>query len=280
MDVLLVAPVFDEVTVYSHEWGLEAAGIFPDPPVKLEGGIVTRQEVMDAWKGKDLLAFYNHGNETALYGCSSEKVVDLDNVDEAPPVIYTMACLSAQKLGVEAWKQGRVYWGYNKPFSFTTNALDSFKELANNGLRLVIQDGKTWGEALTETKDLGEQLRKELMDQGRFIAASCMQNDTDCLRCYDGEAPEESGCGFRQAALDVMGTKAWWITRTQAVTTLIAFAIAVLALFFHYSTPSAWGMIGLGVGLWAVLLCYMRSLSDFLDLAEKTAKLRRYLGRG
>lgn len=279
MDALIVAPVFDDITVYSHEWAQAAVELFPNPPQQIGGEVVTRDEVMNAWTGKDMLAFYNHGSEEVLWGSPENRVVDLDNVAESPPVIYTMACLSAQKLGVEAWKHGRVFWGYSQPFSFSTTALDEFKEFANNGLKLVLQEGKSWGDALVETRTLGESLRKELMSTGRFIAAACIQSDTSCLRCYDGEAPQESGCTYRQTALDILGPRAWWITRTQAVITLCTLIIAVLALLFNYDLVFPWGetVSMKTLGLLYLLVAYLVSIMDFMDLADKTTRLRKYL---
>jgi hypothetical protein len=78
----------------------------------------------------DAIVFFNHGGEDCL--CAQDGatcVLDSKNVDKvAGKIIYTMACLSAAKLGAEAWKRGCVYIGYVETFTFTVAYKDGCPE--------------------------------------------------------------------------------------------------------------------------------------------------------
>lgn len=205
---LLIAPVFDDVTKYSVKWANNIKSLLKNLTV-LDGRPITRAEVESALIGKSLLAFYDHGNEYGLYGSVDEQVIDEDNIDKLPLMVYTMACLSAKDCGVKIWRSGRTFWGYHDVFSFTTDALPEFEQMANSGIILVSQ-GKTWSEAYDSTIQLGNQLSKSLADKGDYVSSVVMDSDVKALRLYDStHSPTESTCPFRTVALKLFGGKGW-----------------------------------------------------------------------
>jgi len=213
MKALLVAPVFDEVTPYSYDWSREVKAILESKGYEvkdLSGTEISRKDVEKHLDDVDLFCFYDHGSENALWGSRKEPVIDLSNVKLlSGKEVFTMACLSAKRLGVEAWKsKSKVYWGYCEPFIFTTDSLEEFKKFANCGINFRLE-GKSWKECLSLAKELGNKLAEELSKAGKFIAASCMRNDVNALRCYNGEAPATK-CFFRKIALKIFGSLAGW----------------------------------------------------------------------
>ena len=159
MTILLIAPRVDEATIYSNKWASEVKDVIVSenyPLTYLGDGEVKREDVENTIKvqNPDLIVFYNHGNEDCWYGSLEEKIIDLDNVDLLKgKEVYTMSCLSAKKLGVEAWKRGcSVYIGYKDVFSFNTDEEDLFKEAANSGIIKKIKDKVSWKEAFEYMK--------------------------------------------------------------------------------------------------------------------------------
>jgi len=209
---LLVAPVFDNVTTYCIVWADNIKSLLTNLTV-IEGRKVTRAEVEDALVDKKLFIFYDHGNETGLFGSNTEQVANSNNIDKLPLSVYTMACLSAKIYGVDVWRSGRVFWGYYDVFSFTTDSLPEFEQFANSGITLISQ-GKSWSEAYDSTISLGNDLAKGLSDSGKYIASVAMSNNTSALRLYDStHAPKETQCTFRRIALALFGAKGWNLRR-------------------------------------------------------------------
>ncbi|RLE67013.1 MAG: hypothetical protein DRJ38_00135 [Thermoprotei archaeon] len=216
MRIQVVAPEFDVVTSYSVRWAEEAIEKLREKYVvrAMTGRPYTRQEVERVFeRAFEMFVFYDHGNEDALYGDENEKVIDLDNVELLrDKIVYTMACLSAKKLGVEAWRRGcRVYWGYYEPFCFTLAEEHYFKRFANYGL-MLLADGVPPAEAKRRTLQLGQQLIEELQKRGRYIAAAVLKQDMEALRCYNGEIPP-STCPFRRLALLLFGRHGWHLRK-------------------------------------------------------------------
>jgi hypothetical protein len=194
---LVVAPRFDDETVYSYEWSREIVDWLKTAMydvVDIGGRTVRRGEVEDALKQNiELYVNYNHGSEECHWGSSTEKVVDLNNDSLlGGKEVYCMNCLSASKLGRDAVKnKGCVaYYGYTDVFAFSTDALDDFKTFANAGLKYRLC-GYSWQQVVLMVKRLADILVEKLYKDGKFIAASAMQHDADVLVCWEsGNVPE------------------------------------------------------------------------------------------
>lgn len=196
-EVILIGPMFDEATVFSFGWSKEVKEAHEAQGYKvheLSGRPVTRVEhdnlLID---NPDIpYIFYDHGSEDCLWGSKTEKVIDLSNVHLlVNRDVYTLACLSALKLGVEAMKIGaKSFWGYTESFAFSTEALDEFKEFANSGTKYRLED-KALPECLKLAKELATKLSEKLIEAGKYIAAILMNGNRDALVCYNGEAPPE-----------------------------------------------------------------------------------------
>lgn len=188
---VVVAPKFDLATEHSYSWSREVVDVLRSygyEVVDIGGRPVSRSEVTDALLRNTgaLYVHYDHGSEWAHWGSQVEPVVDLWNVDLlSGREVYCMNCESARLLGVEAIKRGCLaYWGYRDVFVFTSDAVADFKEFANAGIKRRLS-GLSWKEALNEVKKLGVSLSEKLFSEGKFVAASAIQHDTDVLVCYE-----------------------------------------------------------------------------------------------
>jgi hypothetical protein len=279
MKALLVAPVFDDVTAYSYAWSREARRLLESRGFAVQdigGREVARREVEDALKDADILCFFDHGSVDALYGSRSEAVVDLGNAGTlSGREVYTMACFSARRLGLEAWKLGaRAYWGYEKAFAFTTDALDAFGEFSVCGLRARLE-GRSWSEALQAARKLGRSLAERLAGEGKLMASSCMSYDAEALRCYDGEEPSTK-CPLRRLALRLLGRRGWYVSRLRGMGVL-AFGIGY-GMALHDYAHALWQVGGYGellspqggyIGFALMLLSFVAGFLDFMRAARR-----------
>jgi hypothetical protein len=235
---ILIAPKFDDATTYSYDWsreikvGLEQKGY---TVIDISGRRVSRAEVEKALKENPGVIYihYDHGSEDAHWGSETEAVVDLDNVSLlGQREVYCMNCLSAKKLGVEAYKNGAVaYWGYVEVFTFTTEALDEFRDFANSGLKFRLE-GKSWEECLQLAKELAKELCQKLIEAGKYISSVILQQDADALRCYTQNNPPTSDCTFRKTAIKLLGPELGWkISRKHALS--IMFLGAGIGVYLH-----------------------------------------------
>ncbi|MEM1540701.1 MAG: hypothetical protein QXJ07_04890 [Candidatus Bathyarchaeia archaeon] len=211
---VLVAPSFDDASRYSYEWSREIRQKLEEKGfnvIDISGREVSRKEVEEALKQNPnaLFVFYNHGSRDCLWGSRTEKVVNLGNVKLlSNREVYTLACLSAEKLGVEAYKNNCLaYWGYIREFAFSTEAIEYFKMFANYGLILRLE-GKSWDECLKLAKELAKKLASKLAEEGKYFSAVLMSEDAEALVCYNAEMPKTK-CPFRKVAVKLLGKKGW-----------------------------------------------------------------------
>lgn len=198
---IIIRPIWDDITEYSCRWAEEIVNLARDRAAlvaDLGERPVSRAELEKILNEhpEACVGFWDHGNEDCLWGGEGEKVLDLNNCDLlSDREVFTLACLSAAKLGVEVWKRGGKYWGYIEEFSFTTDSLPEFQEAANCGFYFRHVEGDTAGNALAKAKAKFSELALQLAGNGKPLAAVCMRNDGDILRYYNGEAPSGGkGC--------------------------------------------------------------------------------------
>ena len=198
---VIVRPIWDDITIYSCKWAEEIANILKERGAlvaDLAERPVSREELERILREhpEACVGFWDHGSENCLWGGEGEKVLDLNNCELlANKEVFTLACLSAAKLGVEVWRKGGKYWGYIKEFSFTTDSLPEFQEASNCGFYFRHVEGDTAENALARAKAKFSELALQLANSGKVLAAVCMRNDGDILRYYNGEAPGEGkGC--------------------------------------------------------------------------------------
>jgi len=223
--LICCAPVFDEVTEITYDESRDAVKYALENRVEVIDLVkedAVREKVEEALrKYPDALFFHaDHGSEDAVYGNDERPVVDLKNVNLlSGRECYNNNCSSAKKLGVEAWKLGAVYWGYDDVFYFTTDSLEEFKEAVNYGIKRRV-DGFSWGECLQKTKEKMTELADKLVKAGKALAASCMRYDRDHLVCYDAHPPQPS-CVLRKLAVKLLGVAGWKMTRRCALALLL-----------------------------------------------------------
>jgi len=201
MKAVLCRPRFDDPTQNTFAFAEEIllwcqqAGI--DIVELAEGEAIRTNVVRELSKGADLFIHYDHGDENALIGQDEKAVIDLNNCALlAEKEVYTLACLSAKKLGPEVWRKGGTYWGYVEVVSFTTDALAEFQEAFNCGFRYRFIEGDTRQSALTRAKETFTRLAYELVFAGKTFAAIFMRENGDNLVYLNAHEPEEEkeGC--------------------------------------------------------------------------------------
>ena len=276
---ILIAPNFDEPTSYTFNWSRELVSLLQEKGynvIDIGNKEVSRSEVeyyLNLFPNV-LCIHYNHGNEDCWYGSFTEKIVDLDNAQLlSHREVYCLNCLSAKKLGVEAYKLGAIaYWGYVETFTFTTDAIEEFKEFANSGIKFRLE-GHSWEESLQMSKNLAKQLSEKLIKEGKFIASIVLEQDANALRCYtEKNPPQETKCLLRKIALKLFGFKFGWKISRKIAISLLLFGIG-LGLFIH-DRILEWGVLGsrihgLDIGFILTCVAYIILTFDFVKWLKK-----------
>jgi len=258
--LLGIAPRFDEATSVSYKWFRHLVSELQDQKwVTLEEEDAVRSRVVEAFNQHhpEIIVFYDHGVEDGLVEQGGKGyVIDLKNVDKfAGRVIYTMACLSAKKLGKQHWRNGGVYWGYTEVFGFTLQEEELFRECANAGLIYRINEGKSWDECVEYAKRKFD----EAIDKAELVWTKIwLQHDRDSLVCYTPSSEPEPDCRVRRMALRLFGRSGWQI-RWAHIFFLIGYGVA-LHDFAHQTwelkgTPlsTEGGYVGFGIMFFSLL---------------------------
>jgi hypothetical protein len=280
MKVLGVAPCFDEASEYSFKWYERLRNAIKD---KVELRELLRDVAFrSAFEGNveafqpDAIVFYNHGSDDCL--CAQDGgtcVLDSDNVDKvAGKIIYTMACLSAKKLGAEAWKRGCIYVGYIEAFTFTTNAEQLFCQAANSGFTAYAEGETDWAKIKALMVEAFNKALEQAADPWTKI---WLQWDRDILRIYaPGADTPETKCVFRKAAITILGPKlGWMISRKHAISLLLLGAGAGVYLHDRIAEWTVLGqgqrLHGLDVGFALAVTAYVILTFDFVKWLRKKA---------
>lgn len=213
MTWILVRPRFDQATEHSYRWAEQLKEWLGGDCIDLGDNDAVRLKVEQALVTNPgaSLAFYDHGNEISLIGQDRQPVISLPNAHLlAKREVYTLACLSAKDLGIEVWRKGGKFWGYDKEFTFTTDALEEFGEAANCGFKFRHLDKLQPKQALDAAKGRMTSLMQLLADTNRPFSAIWMRHNRDCTKYYDGEEPQ-SECVFRSILLKLLGKRGWKI---------------------------------------------------------------------
>lgn len=207
--MLLAANKWDDATEYSYRWAMELDKALSFTTV-LEPDEVTREKAQKEIPKHDLIVFYDHGSETALVSQNNgPPFLDTANVDlVADKEVYTMCCLAAKSLGVEAWKRGAVWWGYTEVYGFVLDDEDIFCEQANYGLIVKLNEDLTWEQAYAKSQERDV----ELIEQSEDVwTRMWLQRNMDSKVVYTEDSPPpDSTCRFRRLALKLFGRKLGW----------------------------------------------------------------------
>jgi len=200
LKAILVRPKFDSATEHTFAFAediLKQCGEAGIDVVELAEGEAVKDRVEEELKkGTDLFIFYDHGSEDALIGQDEKPVIDLNNCHWlAGKEVYTLACLSAKKLGAEIWRQKGKYWGYTEVVGFTTDALNEFKEAFNCGFCYLFLESEEHGDALDRAKETFDRLSMGLVSKGKIMAAIFMRQNKEKLVSYNAQGPEAGNGG-------------------------------------------------------------------------------------
>ena len=222
--LLEAAPCFEEITEYSLRWSQRLYEELDEKHVSCLREEAVRKIFEDYVREYDpeLVTFYDHGTEGALIGNDEKPLLDSGNVGLLKGrEMYTMACLSARKLGADAYRKGcRAYWGYTQSFTFTTPDEEIFSRLANMGLILKRKEGLSWEECVSRVKDAYKEKIEELRDGGNPWTIIALVTDRDCLVCWTDVNQPPSECAFRNMGVMLLGTAGQKLSRPCALATV------------------------------------------------------------
>jgi hypothetical protein len=278
MRILAVGPVFDDITRFSRLWldRLEGSLKGYADITDLGAENATRENFEDQVRKLDpnIVVYYDHGSQEGLYAQGGRGyVLDQDNlVLVKGKVIYTLACLSASKLGAVANQvYGCVYVGYVKEFAFTLEEEGLFSRAANTGLIAYVYAEADW----KRVKELMIQaFNQAIMEAEDPWSKVWLSWDRDNLRVYaTGVDTPSSSCVFRRLVLRILGPKGWLISRALFIG-LIAYGLGIgLTLHDLYTEILEGpgdplrihgGYVGLGLSLLGVLMI----LKEYIRLLE------------
>jgi len=211
--ILGVAPCFDQASSYSFDAFMDVIGYCDHTLLEDEAVREQVEYYIKVFQPK-LFVFYDHGEKDRLIGNDKRPVIDLNNAHLLKNTdVYTLACLSAKKLGRVVWSYGRKYWGYDKVVGFTVNSdWHLFKRCFNAGLH-AIMEGKSWEEAYEIAYNEYSQAIMEAEDD---VSAMWLLHDRDCLRVYTpNNPPPEPKCPLRRFAIKLFGKLGWRIRKTE-----------------------------------------------------------------
>ncbi len=271
---ILVAPKFDEPTSYSYLWSrrlkeeIEKKGW---EVIDLSGRRISREEVEKALSENSDVPYihYDHGSEEAHWGSETEAVVDTENVSLlSERITYCMNCLSAKRLGVEAWKRGCVYVGYVESFTFTVEDERLFCESANSGF-IAYVNGETDWKRIKQV--MVEAFNKAIDEAEDPFTKMWLRYDRDALRVYNAEAPE-SKCALRNLIIKILGPKLGWkISRKHALSIILLGAGT--GVYVH-DRIAEWAKLGyrlhgLDVGFTLVFISWLLISFEFVKWLSK-----------
>lgn len=215
-EILLIAPKFDDATQYSFTWARRLLEKVEDKlaVIFLPEDFATRTYALANLDNKEAVVFYDHGSEDCLYAQGGKECVFTSS--DAPlfknKLLYTMACLSAKKLGATVYAHGGAFVGYYEPFSFTTQDEQLFCRAANSGF-------EAWADGERDFKKIKEKMVEEFNNAidstSDAWAKVWLRYDRDALRVYaPGVDVPSSTCPFRSVLIRIFGpTTAWKIQK-------------------------------------------------------------------
>jgi hypothetical protein len=213
-DCVFVLPEFDDASMYSHLWGVRLIEQIKDDVnvILLEREGATRENFEKALQEhpEATICFEDHGSEDCL--CAQDGmtcVLDTSNVEKvAGKIVFTMACLSAAKLGAVAYaRYGCVYVGYIKEFTFTVEDEELFCEAANSGFIAFVEGEADWAKIKAI---MVEAFNKAIEKTDNPWSRTWLTWDRDILRVYAPNADQpETACPFRALALKIFKGKGW-----------------------------------------------------------------------
>jgi len=214
-DALVLRPILDgdEVSQVSYRWAQDAVDQAHNAGFHIEdlgGRELSKTEVHQAIDrvNPGLLVHYDHGQEDGWIGNRTELIISLPDAWRlSGRLVYTMNCLSAKQLGVEAWrKNAKVYLGYDQEFAFTLYDELFFREAVSYGLFLYASGLRNWAEIKTRMYAKFNELIARAADPWTQM---WLRHDRDALKVYNGESPQTT-CTFRKLALKLFGERLGW----------------------------------------------------------------------
>ena len=253
MLVVNTAPLMDEATKYSYKWNQKLWQVLSDiSRIDLLDDRATRSEWEKAINehSPDLVVHYGHGSEWMLVGDDSKAIMDEYNAKKASgKTVYTMCCSAASKLGADAYRKGCVaWWGYVRPFSFTTDDEMVFCELANLGLVVKTVTGISWPKAVERVKEAYDSKIEELRASGGDPwTVVALVGDKNALVVWTDETPPTSDCMFRNLGVRMFGKAGHHLSKSAV------FYMTMLAVFYGVSLHDYVHQVWQLKGTWASL---------------------------
>lgn len=297
MRLTFCRPEFDAATYYSHEWcghKIEEAEEKDHSVRDLPRSDANRSDFEENMRNFNPHAFifYDHGDEDCLVaqggmGC----VVNSGNAYYLKGrLVYTMACLSAKRLGETVHEEGGLtYWGHDDVVGFVTTALQAFEESLSIGLSQLLED-RTVKQALEKTGETYEEWITHYTEgdgkdeEDAPIIAAYLEHDYEHTRVI-GELnitlsqipeppipePTPIPCPFRRAAVKIFGSAGYKIPRKYGIS-LLLFAGGLIG--YTHDRISEWATLGyrlhsMDAGVAALAVAFITVSFDFIKWLQR-----------
>jgi len=279
--VLAVVPRFDEVTQYTSIWYERLKRVIKDKVElsELSEESATREAFEDVLEEvePEAIVFEDHGSESCLYAQGGRDcVLDLKNVGKvAGKVIYTVACLSARRLGAKAYAYGCVYVGYAEVFAFTVKDEQYFCEAANSGFIAYVEGERDWRKIKAIMIEAFDRAIAAVEDPWCRI---WLRWDRDALRVYaPGVDQPEARCLLRRIAVRLLGPRIGWrISRIHAfgwISFLVGYGVTLHAVASELYCKGGYAEIfkpqGEWIGLSLVILGFILLVWDHISCLKR-----------
>jgi hypothetical protein len=173
MKVIMVRPIYDEVTATMSGWGSNAIQEL-SPSDDLSGEFAIEAKLRSSLENNrttDLLAFYGHGMPRFLVAhpqvtASSEPLINADHPGIQPAELagrklYAVACHAGAELGPLLANSGCTFIGYHTQFAYAKGFEDDFERIVNHGLAKWATNAKTCSEILNQLQEDWRALKKD-----------------------------------------------------------------------------------------------------------------------
>jgi len=192
---------YDSATHFASECAKEAKNLLLKAKFEIREffGVNANSEKVQSYLQESLLEIqgffdYGHGNEQCIFGNNGEILLDTGTAELLKnKICYVLACSAAKMLGKETVKNGGIcFLGYKGVFYYSASFEEKFRICANSGIKAMITEKLTVGEAFEKMKTTFDQMILELsLTKGSngWLAAIFLREDRYSMELIgDGSA--------------------------------------------------------------------------------------------
>ena len=129
---------------------------------------------------------YGHGNKQTIFGNNGEVLFDISSAGLLKnKICYVLACSAAKVLGKEIVGNGGIcFLGFNEDFTYSTSHENLFKVCVNSGIKAMIFEKMTIGEAYERMRETFDQTIVKVVSTAgiyNWLVTVFLREDKNCL---------------------------------------------------------------------------------------------------